>query len=1298
MNARKMAVLACLGVCCVFARARAEGFIWSKATESDNWYAYEYIEESEPPEYINNWGRTGTLPLPFPGIGDDVTIGGSPVVMDDSAQVRNVTLSGWLVVPGFMTLRVDGPSLHNTGLLTLDSISDPSAIIFDNTDTFLSGGGTVDLSGPGANVLQGVDGNEYLTTDNTIQGHGGVSSMGVTNTGLIHANVSGETLAVHANTRGLVNSGTLRASGGASMSLRTDGVFDNTGGTIEAQAGSTMQLHSHAATGGTLNVFGEAELHGWEFTGGTVYNSGTTTTQWGTACKLDAAVTNTATGQIVVGGGSSLTLTDTGSYANAGEIRLEGNSFFDAVLRLSGTVSLTGGGSLVLAGAGTDSVRADGAAGELINTDNTICGSGNIGHDQLALVNHGLIHANVSGQTLELNPADAAGMTNTGTLRASSGGTLKLHNDTFTNTGGALDIQAGSRLELQDVTVNGGRLDILNGAEADLKGLCNFTGDALTNAGTIRLGTATGVTVTAAVTNSAGGLIDLYTGTWLKVSDAGTVHNDGLIQVAGGSNAARMLCSGTVTLTGTGTITLGARGWASDRIEAEGSSGGLTNVGNRIEGRGYVGWDEVAMVNGGVIDANHAGGTLYVDPGDTGGLVNTGTIQASGGGTLELKDAIVDNTGGVIQALAGSQLLLRSGAPGDVLTITGGTIQALGGSAELSNVTFTGGSLNNTGTVTVRSATVSAAVSNAGGGQIVLPSGSLSLTAIGDCHNAGEIRVEDLPNVSGGRLYLSGTVRLTGGGSLALTGDGVSTVEASGTGPARLVNVNNTIHGGGHLGYDELALTNEATIDADTAGRTLHMDPENTSGAVNTGTMRASGGGTLQLSDGTFTNTGGMIQAMDGSVVKLDEVTIVGGTLATAGTGVIRVQGPYRATLEDVSNTGYCEVPDYGDAALIGTIDNSGQIEVNGTGGLTQLFVSGTVTFTGGGAVTLSDSLKNRIEGYGAGDALVNAGHTISGAGYLGYGELAITNTGTIEATGVNRLEVDLVGTAGMTNDGMMRAVGTGGLYFPDNAFTNAGTVEILSASEVKVGSAGHRDYIQTGGTTSLQGGVLDAGTVYVQGGSMVGSGTVDAHLSVTGGTVAPGLSVGLLTIMGDYSQGSGGELEIDIASLTSFDRVLVNAVGGSDGNATLAGAIDVNLLGVYAPTPDSFFDVLTADGTLDITGLTITGDGASWIPSVVGNVLRLSVSEPVLPGDANGDGVVNAADYIALKTHIGQGSGATTADGDFDGDGDVDWDDLQLLEAHYGQSSAGSGTIPEPATLSLLALGGLTLIRRRRR
>ena len=92
---------------------------------------------------------------------------------------------------------------------------------------------------------------------------------------------------------------------------------------------------------------------------------------------------------------------------------------------------------------------------------------------------------------------------------------------------------------------------------------------------------------------------------------------------------------------------------------------------------------------------------------------------------------------------------------------------------------------------------------------------------------------------------------------------------------------------------------------------------------------------------------------------------------------------------------------------------------------------------------------------------------------------------------------------------------------------------------------------------------------------------------------------------------------------------------------------------------------------------------------------LRVSL----LAGDANGDGVVNAADYIVLKTNMGQPSGAALAEGDLDGDGDVDWDDLQILQAHYGESSLGApGAIPEPATLSLLALGGPALIRRKKK
>jgi len=86
------------------------------------------------------------------------------------------------------------------------------------------------------------------------------------------------------------------------------------------------------------------------------------------------------------------------------------------------------------------------------------------------------------------------------------------------------------------------------------------------------------------------------------------------------------------------------------------------------------------------------------------------------------------------------------------------------------------------------------------------------------------------------------------------------------------------------------------------------------------------------------------------------------------------------------------------------------------------------------------------------------------------------------------------------------------------------------------------------------------------------------------------------------------------------------------------------------------------------------------------------------LDGDTNDDGVVNAADYMALKRHMGTPNSATLADGDFDGSGTVDFADLQLLIGNFDQTSGGAGTIPEPATLCLLAFGAMAVIRRRRR
>jgi hypothetical protein len=77
----------------------------------------------------------------------------------------------------------------------------------------------------------------------------------------------------------------------------------------------------------------------------------------------------------------------------------------------------------------------------------------------------------------------------------------------------------------------------------------------------------------------------------------------------------------------------------------------------------------------------------------------------------------------------------------------------------------------------------------------------------------------------------------------------------------------------------------------------------------------------------------------------------------------------------------------------------------------------------------------------------------------------------------------------------------------------------------------------------------------------------------------------------------------------------------------------------------------------------------------------------------------VDAVDYIRLKSHMGEMTSAGVEDGNFDFDDDVDWYDLDILQEAFGGSGGGSGPVvtPEPATLGLLALGAVAVLRRRR-
>ena len=125
----------------------------------------------------------------------------------------------------------------------------------------------------------------------------------------------------------------------------------------------------------------------------------------------------------------------------------------------------------------------------------------------------------------------------------------------------------------------------------------------------------------------------------------------------------------------------------------------------------------------------------------------------------------------------------------------------------------------------------------------------------------------------------------TGTGAWTMSGSGNSVIRSITGGSTVLTNeAQHTIQGTGNLGSSNLGINNKGTIIANQA-TPLTVAPSTTAFMTNTGTLKATSGGTLSFSNNSFlTSTGGVVQADDLSTVNLPTGFIFNGTtLTTSG-------------------------------------------------------------------------------------------------------------------------------------------------------------------------------------------------------------------------------------------------------------------------------------------------------------------------------------------------------------------------------------------------------------------------------
>ena len=859
--------------------------------------------------------RAGTNPGSWGAdVLDGVTLNGDLLLQSDHSQVN---VSGGLTLNGTADLSGDAARLRFAG----------------GTQTLTASPGqtaTVQMGDAESFMAMFYGGQLTLDETVTVEGQGEIGYQGETiiNEGTIHANGSGETLEISPGT--FTNSGTLRVSGGTRnvpLLVKVPGLISNVSaplawtlvlegdwdsqGAVELDEGGVLVLGGTFTTaglnqasltrgaltavqltgdldnaGGVLSEIGEITLNGGSITDGTSLvdiRAGTNPGSWG-ADVLDGVTLN----------GDLLLQSDHSQVNVSGGLTLNGTADLSgdaARLRFAGgtqTLTASPGQTATVQMGDAESFMAMFYGGQLtLDETVTVEGQGEIGYQGETIINEGTIHANGSGETLEISPGT---FTNSGTLRVSGGATLVLEGDW--DSQGAVELDEG-------VLVLGGTFTTAGLNQASLtRGALTavqLTGD-LDNAGGV-LSEIGEITLNGGSITDGTSLVDIRAGTnpgsWgADVLDGVTLNGDLLLQsdhsqvnVSGGltlngtadlsGDAARLrFAGGTQTLTASPGQTATVQMGDAESFMAMFYGGQLTlDETVTVEGQGEIGLQGDTVINEGTIHANGSGETLEISPGT---FTNSGTLRVSGGATLVLEgdwdsqgavelDEGVLVLGGTFTTAGLNQASMTRGAL-TAVQLTGDLDNAGGVLSEIGEITLNGGSITDgTSLVDIRAGT------NPGSwGADVLD----GVTLNGDLLLQSD---HSQVNVSGG-LTLNGTADLSGDAATLRFAGGAQTLTAS-PGQTATVQMGDaesfmamfyggqltldetvTVEGQGEIGYQGETIINQGTIHANVSGETLEISPGT---FTNSGTLRVSGGATLVL-EGYFQNYGGVELAAGG--------------------------------------------------------------------------------------------------------------------------------------------------------------------------------------------------------------------------------------------------------------------------------------------------------------------------------------------------------------------------------------------------------------------------------------------------